>query len=180
MKENGWVVGVLWGFEPFSHGNYHIRVYMLHVCLFQSISARKVTRIKLGTCSGSSQYQLHSGTKMVSIEWSGCEWLPVECKNEHFQAFPLLAPSGLIVNFCIPSACTIVLCMPLLHAGCWVQNVQAKSISVHCLEQKKKRVRPMEEGNFGITLPTWLSTHAVPNWLPVLLFTIILNFNRES
>ena len=25
VKENGWVAGVLWGFEPFSHGNYHIR-----------------------------------------------------------------------------------------------------------------------------------------------------------
>jgi len=78
MKENGWVVGVLWeigyvvgvlwGFEPFSHGN-HIRVYMHHVCLIQSISARKVTHIKLGTCSGSSQCQLHFGTKMVSIGW---------------------------------------------------------------------------------------------------------------
>jgi hypothetical protein len=25
MKWNGWVVGVLWGFEPFSHGTHHIR-----------------------------------------------------------------------------------------------------------------------------------------------------------
>ena len=52
-KENGWVVGVL-ASEPFSHGNHHIRVYMYHVCLIQSISARKATHIKPGTCSGSS------------------------------------------------------------------------------------------------------------------------------
>jgi len=94
MKENGWVVGVLWGFEPFSHGNYHNRVYMHQVCLMQSISARKATHIKLDTCSGSSQCQLHFGTKLVLIGWSGCEWLPFECKNAHFQAFPPLAPSG--------------------------------------------------------------------------------------
>jgi hypothetical protein len=44
LKENGWIIGVLWGFEPFfPHGNHHIRVYMYmhHVCLIQSISARK-------------------------------------------------------------------------------------------------------------------------------------------
>ena len=40
---------------------------MHHVCLIQSISARKATHIKLGTRSGSSQCQLHFGTKMVSI-----------------------------------------------------------------------------------------------------------------
>jgi hypothetical protein len=55
------------GFEPFSHGIHHIRVYMHHVCLIQSISARKATHIQLGTRSGSSQCQLHFGTKMVSI-----------------------------------------------------------------------------------------------------------------
>ena len=67
---------------------------MHHVCLIQSISALKATHIKLGTRSGSSQCQLHFGTKVVSIGWSGCEWLPSECKNAHFQAFPPLAPSG--------------------------------------------------------------------------------------
>jgi len=30
---------------------------------------------------------------MVSIGSSACEWLPSECKDEHFQAFSLLAPS---------------------------------------------------------------------------------------
>jgi hypothetical protein len=94
MKENGWVVGVVWGFEPFSHGNHHIRAYMQHVCLIQSISARKATHIKLGTCPGSSQCQLHFGTKVVLIGWGGCEWLPSECKNAHFQAFPPLTSSG--------------------------------------------------------------------------------------
>jgi hypothetical protein len=98
MKENGWVVGVLWGFEPFPHGNHHIRDYMHHVCLIQSISARKVAHIKLGTCSGSSQCQLQLGTKMVSIGWSGYEWLPSECKNAHFQAFPPLAPSVIFLS----------------------------------------------------------------------------------
>jgi hypothetical protein len=87
MKENGWVVGVIWGFEPFSQGNHHIRVYMHHECLFQSISTRKAIHIKLGTCSGSSQCQLRFGTKMVSIGWSGCERLPSECKNAHFRHF---------------------------------------------------------------------------------------------
>ena len=72
---------------------------MQHVCLIQSISARKATRIKLGTCSGSSQCQLQFGTKMVSIGWSGCEWLPSECKNAHFQAFLLLAPSAILPTF---------------------------------------------------------------------------------
>ena len=66
---------------------------MHHVCLIQSISARKATHIKLGTRSGSYQCQLHFGTKMVSIGWSGCEWLSSVCKNAHFQAFPPLAPS---------------------------------------------------------------------------------------
>ena len=70
------------------------------MCLIQSISARKATHIKLSTRSGSSQCQLHFGTKMVSIRWSGCEWLPSECKNAHFQAFPLLAPSGVLSNKC--------------------------------------------------------------------------------
>jgi hypothetical protein len=74
---------------------------MHHVCLIQSISARKATHIKLGTRSGSSQCQLHFGTKRVSIGWSGCEWLPSECKNAHFQAFPPLAPSGRLL--CIRS-----------------------------------------------------------------------------
>jgi len=72
---------------------------MLHVCLIQSISASKATHMKLGTHSGSSQCQLHFGTKMVSIGWSGCEWLPSECKNAHFQAFPLLAPSVIFSGF---------------------------------------------------------------------------------
>ena len=54
MKENSWVVGVLWGFEPFSYGNRHIRVYMHHVSLIQSISERKATHMKLGTWPGSS------------------------------------------------------------------------------------------------------------------------------
>jgi len=71
---------------------------MHHVCLIQSISARKATHIKLGTRSGSSQCQLHFGTKMVSIGWSGCEWLPSECNNAHFQAFPPLAPSAIILH----------------------------------------------------------------------------------
>jgi len=81
------VVGVLWGFEPFFHGNHHIRVYMHHVCLIQCISARKATHIKLGTCSGSFQCQLHFGTKMVSIGRSGCEWLPSEWKMRIFRHF---------------------------------------------------------------------------------------------
>jgi len=96
MKGNGWVVGVVWVFESFSHKNHHVRVYMHHVCLIQSIAARKTIHIKLSTRSGSSQCQLHFGTKMVLIGWSGCEWLPSECKNEHFQAFPPLAPSGIL------------------------------------------------------------------------------------
>jgi len=75
MKENVWVVGILWGFEAFPHGNHYIRVYMHHVCLIQSISARKATHIKFGTYLGSSQCQLHLGAKIVSIGWSGCEWL---------------------------------------------------------------------------------------------------------
>jgi hypothetical protein len=104
MKENGWVVVVLWGFEPFSHGNHHIKVYMHHVCLIQSISARKVTHIKLGTRSGSSQCQLHFRTKLVSIGWSDYGWLPSECKNEHIQAFPPLAPSGILCSSIISSA----------------------------------------------------------------------------
>jgi hypothetical protein len=97
-EKNGWVVGVLWWFEPFSHGNHHIRVYMHHVCLIQSISARKATHIKLGTCSGSSQFQVHFGSKIVSIGWSGCECLPSECKNAHFQAFPMLTTSGITIQ----------------------------------------------------------------------------------
>ena len=97
VKENGWVVGVLWGFEPFSHDIYHIRVYMHHVCLIQSFSTCKATHIQLGTCSGSSQCQLHFGTKVVSIGWSGCEWLPSECKNAQFQAFPPLPLSAKIL-----------------------------------------------------------------------------------
>ena len=95
------MVSVVWGFEPFSHENHHIRVYMHHVCLIQSISARKATHIKLGTRSGSSQCQLHFGTKIVSIGCRGCEWLPSECKNEHFQAFPPLAPSAFVQFFCL-------------------------------------------------------------------------------
>jgi len=87
LKENGSVVGIIWGFKLFSHGNHHIRVYMHHVCLFQSISARKGTHTKLGTCSGSSQCQLHFGTKLVLIEWSSCECLPSECKHAHFRHF---------------------------------------------------------------------------------------------
>jgi hypothetical protein len=35
---------------------------------------------------------------MVPIEWSGCEWLPCECKNAHFQALPLLTPS--VITWC--------------------------------------------------------------------------------
>ena len=92
------MVGVLWGFEPFSLRNHHIRAYMHHVCLIQSISARKAAHIKLGTHSVSSQCQLHFGTKMVSIGWSGCEWLPSECKNARFQAFPPLVPSGILFH----------------------------------------------------------------------------------
>jgi len=69
---------------------------MHHVCLIQSTSARKATHMKLGTCSGSSQCQLQFGTKMVSIGCSGYEWLPSECKNAQFQAFPPLTPSGKI------------------------------------------------------------------------------------
>ena len=99
MKENGWVVDVLWGCEPFSHGNHHIRVYMHHVCLIQSISARKATHIKLGTRSGSSPCQLQFGTKMVSIGWSGCEWLPSKWQIVHFQAFLPLAPSGSFLHW---------------------------------------------------------------------------------
>jgi len=34
----------------------------------------------------------------MSIRWSGCEWLPSECKNAQFQAFPPLAPSVKIKN----------------------------------------------------------------------------------
>jgi hypothetical protein len=88
------VVGVLRGFEPFPHGSHHIRVNMHHVCLIQSISARKATHIELGTCSGSSQCQLQSGTQMMSIKLNGCGWLPSECNNAHFQAFSLLAASA--------------------------------------------------------------------------------------
>jgi hypothetical protein len=101
MKENGWVVGILWVFEPFSHGNHHIRVYMHHVCLIQSISARKAYHMKLGSRSGSSQCQLQFGTRMVSIGWSGCEWLPSECKNAHFQAFSPLAPSDKLLGYIV-------------------------------------------------------------------------------
>ena len=97
-----WVFGILWGFELFSHGNHHIRVFMHHVCLIQSISARTAIHIKLGTCSGSSQCQLHFGTKMVLIGWSGCEWLPFECRNAHFQAFPPLTPSGFLWCLYLP------------------------------------------------------------------------------
>ena len=70
---------------------------MHHVCLIQSISARKAIHIKLCTCSGSSQCQLQFCTKVVSIGWSGCEWLPSECKNAHFQAIPPLAPSAIVL-----------------------------------------------------------------------------------
>jgi len=42
--------------------------YMYHVCLIQPISARKATHMKLGTCSGSSQSELHLNYKIVSIE----------------------------------------------------------------------------------------------------------------
>jgi len=55
---------------------------MHNVCLIQSISARKATHTKLGTCSGSSQCQLHFGTKMVSIGWSCCE-----CKIRKYAVF---------------------------------------------------------------------------------------------
>ena len=79
--------------EPFSHGNHHIRFEMHHVYLTQSISARKATHIKSGVCSGSSHCQLHFNTQMVSIGWSGCEWLPSECKSVHFQEILQLAPS---------------------------------------------------------------------------------------
>jgi hypothetical protein len=87
MKENGWVVGVLstWGLSHFP---------MEITTLGFTCTARKAIHIKLGTCSGSSQCQLHFGTTMVSIGWSGCEWLPSECKNAHFQIFPPLTPSA--------------------------------------------------------------------------------------
>jgi hypothetical protein len=49
--------------------------YMYHVCLIQPISARKATHMKLGTCSGSSQSELHLNYKIVSIEWSVCLWV---------------------------------------------------------------------------------------------------------
>ena len=38
---------------------------------------------------------------MVPIEWSGCEWLPWECKNAHFQALPPLTPSGITWRTCL-------------------------------------------------------------------------------
>ena len=126
MKENGWVVGVLWWFESFPHGNFHIRVYMHHVRLIQSTSARKVTHIKLGTCSGSSQCQLQFGTKMVSIGWSGCEWLPFECKNTRFQAFPLLAPSGKLygnLQFDLGLIPTSKQPKPMCRTGFWTPNL---------------------------------------------------------
>ena len=72
---------------------------MQHVCLIQSISARKATHIKMGTWSGSCQCQLRFSTKIVSIGWSGCEWLLYECKNAHFQAFPPLSPAGTLQRF---------------------------------------------------------------------------------
>jgi len=86
MKENGWVVGVLWEFQPFSHGNHHIRVNMQHVYLLQSISARKATHIKLGTCSGSSQCQLHFGTKM-SMDESAVSGSLLNAKMRIFRHF---------------------------------------------------------------------------------------------
>jgi hypothetical protein len=92
------VVGVLWGIEPFSHKNHHIRVYMHHVCLIQSISAHNAIHKKLGTCSGSSQCQLHFGTKIVPIVWGGCEWLPSEYKMHIFRQFLCCPP--LEVYFC--------------------------------------------------------------------------------
>ena len=140
------MLGVLWGFEPISHGNHHIRVYMHHVCLIQSISARKVNT-KLGTCSGNSQCQLQFGIKMVSIGWSGCEWLPSECKIAHFQAFPLLAPSG---DF--PAKNTV--CAPYIPINVWfwptllVSCVDALFIVLH---QLCFRV------HWGMMHPNWCS-----------------------
>jgi hypothetical protein len=64
------------------------------VCIIQHISIHRVTHINLSTCLGSCECQLHFGTRMVLIELSGCEWLPPECKNAHFQAFPQSIPSG--------------------------------------------------------------------------------------
>ena len=104
---SGWCFMGIWAI---SHGNHHIRAYMHHVCLIQSISARKANHIKLGTRSGSSQCQLHFTTKMVSIGWSGCEWLPSECKNAHFQAFPPLAPSVIFLPRNTVYICTVYDC----------------------------------------------------------------------
>jgi len=85
MKGKGWVVDV---YEDLSHfpwkWDHHSRVYMYHVCSIQSISARKATHIKLGTCSGSSQCQLHFRLKwcrLNEVAVSGC------LLNAHFQAF---------------------------------------------------------------------------------------------
>jgi len=106
---------------------------MHHVCLIQSISARKATHIKLGTHSGSSQCQLHFGTKMVSIGWSGCEWLPSECKNAHFQAFLPLAPSDIILIWFWPTVCIGV---DNLSMGCIMLKIElARTVYVHLYVQ---------------------------------------------
>ena len=94
MKENRWVVGF---YEDLSHIpmeiTHHVRAYMHHVCLIQSISARKATNLKLGICSGSSQCQLQFGKKngvnRMKWLWVAAFWMQ-KCV---FSGIPLLAPS---------------------------------------------------------------------------------------
>ena len=66
------------------------------MCLTQSISARKATHIKLGTCLGSSQCQLHFGTKMVSTGWMAVRGCLLNAKIHIFWHFLRLPPLALI------------------------------------------------------------------------------------
>ena len=73
-----------------------------------------------------AQCQLHFGTKMVSVGWSGCEWLPSECKNAHFQAFPPLAPSGTFLSNRDQSYTLVCVCVCMwvwVWVGEWVETV---------------------------------------------------------
>ena len=66
---------------------------MHHVCSIQSISGRQAAHIKLGTCLGSSQCQLHFGVIMVSIGWIGWLWVAAVWMQKHtFSGIPSVDP----------------------------------------------------------------------------------------
>jgi hypothetical protein len=70
------------------------------MCALSSLPQHKVTHIKLGTCSGSSQCQLYFSIKMVSTKEMAVSGCLLYAKILHkFQAFPPLTPSAKVAHF---------------------------------------------------------------------------------